>query len=172
MIKNKNTMSINTKCLTSLSGMDHVGLTVPDLEAAVLFYTTLLNAKEVFRVGPLDSKAIGSVDGKDWGLAFFNVEDACFRLIMLELEDGSRLELFQYDRPTDKKTQHPRVCDIGGYHIGFKVKSLDQVMAMKDEFGLKFLAGPLDASDVGVKIIYAIDPWGNYIELVERVEVK
>ena len=57
------------EAIPGLRGIDHVGITVPDVEAAVTFYSTLLGAKEVFRLGPFDSRDFPAVDGKDWSLA-------------------------------------------------------------------------------------------------------
>lgn len=159
-----------TALIPGLEGVDHVGMTVPNLEDAVQFYTNLLGATEIFRLGPFDSRELPEEDGKDWSLAFVNVEQARFTLAMLELPNGSRVELFQYDLPTDRNPTPPRNCDIGGHHIAFKVKHLDSVLSIGNGLGLKFMAGPIaikEGPGVGQRIIYALDPWGNQLELVE-----
>ncbi|MFM7146989.1 MAG: VOC family protein [Actinomycetales bacterium] len=156
--------------LSGLEGLDHVGMTVEDLDDAVAFYSALLSAKEIFRLGPFDSRELPGVKDKDWSLAFVNVADARFTLAMLELPNGSRVELFQYDRPTDRNPAPPRNCDIGGHHIAFKVTDLDQVLAQGPGLGLRFMAGPIAIEEgpaAGQRIIYALDPWGNQLELVE-----
>jgi catechol 2,3-dioxygenase-like lactoylglutathione lyase family enzyme len=38
-------MSVKTRNMPGLEGMDHVGITIPNLDDAVAFYSTLLNAK-------------------------------------------------------------------------------------------------------------------------------
>ncbi len=159
-----------TDPLPGLEGLDHVGLTVLDLDEAVLFYSSLLGAREIFRLGPFDSRELPDVDGQDWSLAFVNVADARFTLAMLELPNGSRVELFQYDRPADRNPAPPRNCDIGGHHIAFKVTDLDAALAMGSRLGLRFMAGPIAIDEgpaAGQRIIYALDPWGNQLELVE-----
>ena len=145
-------------------------MTVANLDDAVAFYSTLLSATEIFRLGPFDSRELPAVEDKDWSLAFVNVSDARFTLAMLQLPNGSRVELFQYDRPTDRNPNPPRNCDIGGHHIAFKVTDLDQVLAKGAALGLRFMAGPIAIEEgpaAGQRIIYALDPWGNQLELVE-----
>lgn len=153
------------EALPGLEGLDHVGLTVPNLDEAVTFYATLLGAKEVFRLGPLDSRDFPPVDGVDWSLAHVNVLDAKFTIAMLELSSGGRLELFQYDRPDDRRKSPPRNCDYGGHHIAFRVKDVRACIARGSKLGLKFMAGPIPAN--GQHINYCLDPWGNQLELVE-----
>ena len=52
--------------MPGVEGMDHVGITIPNLDEAVGFYSTLLGAKEIFRLGPFDAREFDKVDGKDW----------------------------------------------------------------------------------------------------------
>lgn len=156
--------------IPGLEGLDHVGLTVPNLDDAVAYYSTLLGATEIFRLGPFDSREMPEQDGRDWSSAFVNVADARFTLAMLELPDGSRVELFQYDRPSDRRTTPPRNCDRGGHHIAFKVTDLDAVLARGSSVGLRFMAGPIvidQGPAAGQRVIYALDPWDNQLELVE-----
>ena len=164
-----------TDSLPGLEGLDHVGLTVLDLDEGVEFYSSLLQAKEIFRLGPFDSRELPNVEDKDWSLAFVNVADARFTLAMLELADGSRVELFQYDRPADRNSVPPRNCDIGGHHIAFKVTNLDAALAIGSRLGLRFMAGPIAIEEgpaAGQRIIYCLDPWGNQLELVEYESVR
>lgn len=150
--------------------MDHVGITIPNLNEGVDFYCQLLGAKEIFRLGPFDAQDFDPVDGKDWTMAHVNVADARFTLAMLEYANGNRLELFQYDRPIDRPQLPPKNSDLGGHHIAFKVTDLDQVLAHRDSYSLRFLAGPIEITDgpaAGQRIIYALDPWNNQLELVE-----
>ncbi len=164
-----------TVSLPGLEGLDHVGITIPNLDEAVAFYSELLGAAEIFRLGPFDAREIPGVEGKDWSLAHVNVVDAKFTIAMLETKNGSRLELFQYDRPDDRRLTPPRNCDLGGHHIAFKVTNLDAVLAMKEKFNLTFMAGPIAITEgpaAGQRIIYVLDPWGNQLELVEYQSVK
>jgi len=161
---------ITTRRIPGLEGMDHVGITIPDLDEAVEFYSTLLGATEIFRLGPFDARDFPVNDGIDWSLAHVNVMDARFTLAMLEYGKGSRLELFQYDRPVNRVDTPPNNSDLGGHHIAFKVGNLDKVLELRDAYSLRFMAGPISITEgpaAGQRIIYVLDPWNNQLELVE-----
>ncbi|MGA2818726.1 MAG: VOC family protein, partial [Xanthobacteraceae bacterium] len=44
-----------SKGLPGLSHVDHVGLTVPNLDAAVRFYCDVIGCHELYRMGPFDA---------------------------------------------------------------------------------------------------------------------
>lgn len=152
--------------------VDHVGLTVPDLEAAVRFYCDVFGAVVIQRMGPYDAREIPHApDGRDWSDAHFNVPGARFQFVMLGLGPHMKLELFQYDLPSDRNTSLPRNCDLGGHHLALKVKDLaEAVRFLQQQPGVKVMAGPVEVTEgnwAGMKIIYFLDPWGNQLELVE-----
>ena len=152
--------------------VDHVGLTVSELEPAVSFYCNVLGARELYRMGPFDSAEFPlEPDGRDWSDSHFNVAGARFHFAMLQLGPNLMLELFQYDRPPDRRTQPPRNCDIGGHHLAVKVSNLDEAIAyLKKQKGVAVMAGPVVISEgvcAGLRVIYFLDPWGNQLELVE-----
>ena len=63
-----------SKGLPGLSHVDHVGLTVPDLDAASRFYCEVIGGDEVYRLGPFDAAEIPRMaDGRDWTAAHINV---------------------------------------------------------------------------------------------------
>ncbi len=163
-------MALTTRKIPGLEGMDHVGITIPNLDEGVAFYSELLGATEIFRLGPFDARDFDQVDGKDWTEAHVNVVDGRFTIAMLEYANGSRLELFQYDRPTDRPALPPKNSDLGGHHIAFKVTNLDAVLALRETYSLRFMAGPIEITEgpaAGQRIIYVLDPWNNQLELVE-----
>jgi glyoxylase I family protein len=148
---------------------DHIGLTVPDLDAAVAFYTDAFAARELFRMGPFDAADLPrSPDGRDWTETHVNVPDARLQFAVLELAPGLRLELFAYERPADAGTNAPRNCDVGGHHLGLCVEDLEVATAVLQGRGVTVLEpivideGPM----AGTRSAYALDPWGNHIELV------
>ena len=56
-----------SKGLPGLSHVDHVGLTVPDLDAAVRFYCDVIGGHELYRIGPFDAAEMPRMsDGRDW----------------------------------------------------------------------------------------------------------
>jgi catechol 2,3-dioxygenase-like lactoylglutathione lyase family enzyme len=157
-----------------LSRVDHVGLTVPDLEAAVAFYTETFGATELFRLGPFDAKEVPRMpDGRDWTEAHVNVPGARLSLVMLQLCPNLRLELFRYELPQDARTTPPRNCDIGGHHLALKVEDMDAAVKYLTSRGVRVMAGPIVVSAgpmAGLRARYFLDPWGNQLELVEYKE--
>ena len=163
---------MKTETLPSFSHVDHVGITVPDLDAAVAFYSDLFGCVERFRMGPFDSKELPATpDGRDWCQAHVNVAGARFRFVMLQLGPNLMLELFQYDRPLGRREEPPRNCDIGGHHLALRVTDLDAAIAyLKRKDQIQVMDGPIVVTEgdcAGMRVIYFLDPWGNQLELVE-----
>jgi glyoxylase I family protein len=162
---------MKAESLPGFSRVDHFGLTVPDLEAAVRFYCEVFGATEINRLGPFDARELPATNGCDWCEAHVNVAGARFRFVMLQLGPGMMLELFEYDRPLDRKTELPRNCDLGGHHLALKVENLDRAVEyLRRQPGVKVMAGPIVVTDglwAGMRVNYFLDPWGNQLELVE-----
>jgi catechol 2,3-dioxygenase-like lactoylglutathione lyase family enzyme len=148
---------------------DHIALTIPDLDAAVAFYTDAFDAQELFRMGPFDAADMPcSPDGRDWTDTHVDVPDARLQFAVLELGPGLRLELFAYERPTDVRASAPRNCDVGGHHVGLCVEDLETATTVLRGRGVTVLEpiaideGPM----AGTRSAYVVDPWGNHLELV------
>jgi catechol 2,3-dioxygenase-like lactoylglutathione lyase family enzyme len=159
------------KGIPGLSHVDHVGLTVPDLNAAVRFYCDVVGGHELYRLGPFDAAEMPRMaEGRDWTAAHINVADARLTIAMLSIGPNLMLELFQYDRPAVRNEQPPRNCDLGGHHIAFKVDDLEAAKSHLAGHGCKVMTGPI-VLDQGpcatTRVNYVLDPWGNQLELVE-----
>lgn len=157
--------------LPGLSHVDHVGLTVPDLESAVRFYCDVIGGHELYRIGPFDAAQMPRMpDGRDWTEAHINVAGARLLIAMLQLGSNLMLELFQYELPANPNKTPPRNCDWGGHHIAFKVSNLELAKQHLASHGCRVMDGPI-VLDQGpcatTRVNYALDPWGNQIELVE-----
>jgi len=157
--------------IPGLSSIDHVALTVPDLEAAVRFYTEVMGGAELYRLGPFDAVELPTMpDGRDWCEAHINVAGARLTIAMLQVGSNVMLELFQYDQPADSRKIPPRNCDAGGHHIAFKVEGLDAAAEYLRKKGVRVMEGPVVLNDgpcAGLRLNYFLDPWGNQLELVE-----
>lgn len=157
--------------LPGLSHVDHVGLTVPDLDRAVRFYSDVIGGTELYRLGPFDAAQMPRMpDGRDWTDAHINVPGARLTIAMLALGPNLLLELFQYEQPADARKVPPRNCDVGGHHVAFKVENLETAIAYLKERGVKVLDGPTllqEGPAAGLRFNYFVDPWGNHLELVE-----
>ena len=151
--------------------VDHVSITVPDLEAATAFYCKVFGAEVAYRMGPFDAAEMPRMDdGADWTEAHVDVPAAKLSIAMLKLAPNLMIELFQYDKPDTARRTPPRNCDYGGHHLAFRVENIEAAVAYLQENGCKALAGPIvmdEGPTVGARAQYLIDPWGNYMELME-----
>ena len=146
--------------------VDHVSRTVPDIQAAIAFYTDAFGASVLFQIGPLDAADMPvGADGKDWMEAHVGVKGAKLTLAMLQLAPNLKVQLIQYDQPAGRKQVMPRNCDLGGHHVALLVEDIDAAAAWLKQKGCTVLeAIPMDA---GKKNIYVADPWGHQFELVD-----
>ena len=150
--------------------VDHVSRTVPDIQAAIAFYTQAFGASVLFQVGPIDAADIPpGPDGKDWMETHVGVKGAKLTLAMLQLAPNLKVQLVQYDKPSDRKQVMPRNCDLGGHHIALLVADVEAAAAWLKQQGCTVLEtiamdqGPL----AGKKNVYVADPWGHQFELVD-----
>ena len=150
--------------------VDHVSWTVPDLEAAVAFYTQTFGATVMYKIGPIDSADIPKDEqGRDWMETHVGVKGARLTLAMLQLAPNLKFQLVQYDKPSERREDPPRNCDRGGHHIAFLVKDVKAAAAYLKQRGCKIYepiamdSGPL----AGKTNIYVQDPWGHTLELVD-----
>ena len=163
--------TMSTKGMPGMSHVDHVGLTVPDLDAAVRFYCDVMGGVELFRTATFDAAEMPRTpDGRDWTSAFLGVPGARFTIAMVQLGTNLMLELFQYDKPAEKSTRPPRNCDWGGHHLAFKVADIGEAVKYLRSRGVAVMEGPSAITGgpaAGVQWIYFQDPWGNQLELFE-----
>jgi catechol 2,3-dioxygenase-like lactoylglutathione lyase family enzyme len=140
------------------SAIDHVGINVPDIDTAVSFYNELVGAKVIS-----DSRPGAIPPG--WKASFNWRESSNLqRFVMLQLEGGSKIELFQYKGPQISH-QQPHEDDIGATHMALRTNDIDRSLALVKAKGLKVLNEPITNPD-GVRWFYALTPWGSQLEFV------
>jgi len=161
---------MNASARPAFLAVDHVSWTVPDLEAAIAFYTETFGATVLYRIGPIDSADIPKdAQGRDWMETHVGVKGARLTLAMLQLAPNLKFQLVQYDKPDDRREVVPRNCDRGGHHIALLVKDVNAAAVWLRQRGCKVYesiamdSGPL----AGKTNIYVSDPWGHSLELVD-----
>jgi len=161
---------MNASARPAFLAVDHVSWTVPDLEAAIAFYTETFGATVLYRIGPIDSADIPKdAQGRDWMETHVGVKGARLTLAMLQLAPNLKFQLVQYDKPADRREVVPRNCDRGGHHIALLVKDVNAAAVWLRQRGCKVYesiamdSGPL----AGKTNIYVSDPWGHSLELVD-----
>lgn len=157
--------------LPGFKKVDHIGLTVPDLDAAIDFYRDVFGAEVEHRLGPIAASDLPAMpSGSDWMEAHLDVKGAKLEKALLKLADGMMMELFQYDEPGDARREPPRNCDIGGHHVAYCVEKLEPAVEFLVARGCRSMEGLIDLPEgptANERSQYMADPWGNYFELME-----
>jgi catechol 2,3-dioxygenase-like lactoylglutathione lyase family enzyme len=139
--------------------LDHVSVTTADLERSIAFYRDVLGLPLVDQ-GELEGQELETLIGRPGARA---------RWAEVALGGGQILELLQYVSPADGGLD-PRPWKAGATHIGLAVESLDPVLARVRDAGAA-VSETVTLSEPGwdgVRCVYASDPDGVSIELVER----
>lgn len=149
----------------------HTGLTVPDLDAAVAWYTQTLGFELL--AGPLevleDDTPLGITATRIYGAGFRR-----FRFAHLSTPDDVGLELFQFEhtRPRADATEFDYTSP-GYNHIGLTAPDLEgataAIVAAGGSARTEILT--IDA-DKGYRLAYLQDPWGSVIELCSHPYVE
>jgi catechol 2,3-dioxygenase-like lactoylglutathione lyase family enzyme len=146
-----------------MRAIDHVGLTVTDLDRAVEFWCGRLGLRLLQRVTETDPD-MASLIGED------SVE---LEIADLDAGDGRIIELIKYTRPAGRPVR-ARSSDPGSTHIALRVDDLDEALARLEGSGARqisrhpvLLHDPGGAWD-GVACCYIADPDGIIVELVQR----
>ena len=137
---------------------DHVGLTVTDIARSAAFYAR-------FGFTPSDPEPTDCVE--PWIKTLTGFPDAEVRIAFQEL-DGVLLELLQYVAPEGGKKTSLLAKDAGSAHVAIGVDDVHEEYARLVAEGVEFCSEPVVIPDgiwKGMKIVYAIDPDGNIIEL-------
>ncbi len=145
-----------------MTSLDHVGLTVRDLERSVQFYCTVLDCivrERAVITGP----EVESLTG---------VSGAVIHTADLTLSNGGMLELLQYLGPAATVLVQRR-SEAGHSHIAFSVDDVDATRMRALNAGALDCSLPVKLNEPGsswdqARVCYALDPDGRTIEFVER----
>jgi catechol 2,3-dioxygenase-like lactoylglutathione lyase family enzyme len=159
---------------TITRGIDHVGITVPDIDAATAFFVDAFDAVVIYDLivdGAMVSPAHGQV-----GLASVDLSEilgvpraAEIRSQrMLRLGNGPSLELFKYVNVAQSPVVAPN--DFGLQHVALYVDDIEEAANRVEGAGGTLLKGPNDLpgleAGLGCRYRYARAPWGTTIELI------
>jgi len=148
----------------TLLGVDHVGITVPNVEAARAWFVDVLGCSSPLTFGPF-SDPVGTFMQDLLGV---HPRAVIEQITMVRCGNGPSVELFQYTAP-DQVRSFRKNSDFGGKHIAFYVRHIDKAVAYLQSRGVEKLLGPLPVTDgpaAGQTINYFRAPFGTYIELI------
>jgi lactoylglutathione lyase family protein len=142
----------------------HIGITVPDLDRAVEFYSKAFDLYVIMPPTEIlhDDSAIGQmcddVFGEGWG---------SFRIAHLSTGDGIGIELFEFPNtePEENRFEYWRP---GLFHFCFQDEKLEERIKRIEELGGRQRMQQVRSYYPGQKpyrMVYCEDPFGNIVEL-------
>ncbi|HEY7344415.1 MAG TPA: VOC family protein [Gaiella sp.] len=147
-----------------LVGMDHVGITVPNIGEAVAWFENVMGCVAPLSFGPF-SDATGTFMHD---LLDVHPRAVVEQITMVRCGRSANIELFRYTAP-DQRTTFPKNSDWAGHHIAFYVTDIDAAVAYMVSKGAEKFLGPLPVTEgpaAGQSINYFRTPFGTYIELI------
>ena len=150
----------------AVRGIDHAGLTVPDIEAATRFLSDAFGAVTLYDVLPADGPDM-SGDGPEAELGI-SPGTRIVHMRLVRIGDGPSLELFRMEECD--QADPARLQDWGLTHIGLYVDDIDAACSAFERAGGTLLDGPHPLANNedrdGNAGIYGRAPWGTLIELL------
>ncbi|TMC11722.1 MAG: VOC family protein [Chloroflexi bacterium] len=141
----------------TIQRMDHVGVVVDDLAAAIAFFLEL--GMELVGEGPVEgSDRIVGLDGVRADIAFVQTPDG-----------HGRIELTKFHSPTATSAEPNAPANAPGIrHLTFAVDDIEAVLARLRPHGAE-LVGELEQFGDTYRLCFVRGPEGIIIELAEQV---
>lgn len=149
--------------IPGLTGIEHIGLTVPDIESATRFLAAVIGAETLYDIGPFESP-------DDWMARHLAVHprSRINKMRVLKVANGPVLELLEFTAP-DQDKRVPRNSDYGGWHLAFYVEDMEAALAALKSHEVEIQSGPVEMTEgpsAGLQWLYFKAPWGQQLELV------
>jgi catechol 2,3-dioxygenase-like lactoylglutathione lyase family enzyme len=143
----------------TIQRLDHVGIVVDDLAAAVAFFAEL----------GLELQGDGSVEGA-WADRIVGLDGVRSDIAMMQTPDGhGRVELAKFHTPSHQGGDaHAPANAPGIRHIAFRVDDIDAVVARLRACGAE-LVGELERYEDSYRLCYVRGPEGIIVELAEPI---
>ena len=149
-----------------MKGLDHIGLTVSDIERSLSFWRDLLGCIETGR-GVVEWEHLDQLVA---------IDDTRIEWVELQFGDGQKIELQQYHRPPGAPVPGGAENEPGRSHVGLRVEALDDLFDRLHAAGVRSRsARPVTlarGSYAGWRAVYVLDPDGYGIELMEPPPVS
>jgi catechol 2,3-dioxygenase-like lactoylglutathione lyase family enzyme len=127
-----------------ISKIDHVSINVSDSQKSFDFYSRILGFKQM-----------ETVDCGEFDITYF------------ALQDGSRLELFDYH---GKNLNNPRQeSEVGLRHIAFQAEDVAAREKLLRAEGVEITLPTCDLPDLGARVLLFLDPNGVTLEFCEKL---
>jgi catechol 2,3-dioxygenase-like lactoylglutathione lyase family enzyme len=147
-----------------LLGIDHVGITVPDVAGAAGWFEGVLGGINPLTFGPFSDPT------GDFMTQLVDVDPRAVveQIRMVRTGNGPGIELFEYEAPDQDRTFRKN-SDWGGHHVAFYARHIDKAVEFHQAKGAKKRFGPFAVTAgpaAGQTINYFETPFGTDIELI------
>ena len=139
--------------------MDHVGVVVDDLDAAIAFFAEL----------GLERAGAGSVDG-EWVDRIVGLDGVRTDFAFMQTPDGhGRLELIKFRAPAGEGGDGPMPANATGIrHLTFAVDDIDAAVASARRHGGELVGEVVDYEGI-YRLCYMRGPAGIIVELAQSL---
>ncbi len=143
----------------AIQRMDHVGVVVDDLAAAIAFFVEI----------GLEPKGGGTVEGS-WVDRIVALDGVQVEFAFMQTPDGhGRLELIKFQSPPVQSDDRDAPANTTGIrHLAFVVEDIDAVVAGLRARGSE-LVGELVRYEDSYRLCYVRGPEGIIVELAEKI---
>ncbi|PWG00055.1 lactoylglutathione lyase family protein [Levilactobacillus bambusae] len=145
------------------TNFSHVGLSVPDIDAAVKFYSEVMGWYVIMAPATVteDSSAIGEMSQAVFGHGWEQ-----YRIAHLTTGDGVGIEMFEFKKNVDPEDNF-RYFETGIFHYGVQDPNIQELVDRILAHGGKQRM-PIKTYYPGKKpyqMVYMEDPFGNLVEI-------
>jgi catechol 2,3-dioxygenase-like lactoylglutathione lyase family enzyme len=147
-----------------LTGLAHTAVCVPDVNAAVRWYTEVLG----FRLLSPPYRMEGAAIERDMGELVPSPVVLTAAIVGFGTDDRV-LELIEYPAAgvPAPESAHPSVTRSGITHVGVLCDDIDATRSELEDRGVTFLTSGI-ADVAGLRTTWCHDPWGTVITLMEK----
>lgn len=141
--------------MSSGGRLEHIGVTVADMERALAFLS-MLGFETQARFAPFDPDAVAGIT---------RLAGARVREIAYVVRDTYRFELLEYEAP-ERATDMRLPCDAGYFHFALEVDDIDAAQQRLGSNAAPHNVGRGPAA--GQRAAYVYGPDGLTVELIEK----
>ena len=152
--------------IPTLRGIEHISMTVPDLDQATDFFVGLFGCQTLYTMGPFAGK------GGSFIRVYANSDvRSVVHYVRVLRSPYLNIELFQASSPV-QRTRWPDLLDIGGWHLAAYVDDIDAAIEqLRRREGVYVLGEgkrPTGGPEVGEGsyACHAMTSWGFHFELL------
>lgn len=153
---------------TTVRGIEHIGLTVPDIEEATIFFQQAFDAKVAYdsktpQEDVVGGKEIETILGLKKGAKIVHMR-------MISIGKSISIELFQYQDVDQHLPSNPD--DFGIQHLAVYVDDIENAVKDFEQAGGRLNTAPtvmlneIEGHHENNQFIYGVTPWGTVIELI------